>query len=754
MPKHSPRPHHLLRAAAFALALALCLAAPPVAFAFDTGYHFDLTRDAFLDLGINANADALTMVQVANYYNDGFESAKAVLARDDTAVIHSSWDTIFGPAEIRDLSDTYMHFDALNGDADVAAAWNRLLVNTYQAAQKARRENDVRGFLMLMGMTSHMVQDFYAHSNWAEQRDWGGDATYLEVAPAARAHAGIYTRNHEHLNRDVAGRPFFEKSYRSAYYATVQWLAALHDAVGDDFWNRAIAVRDSGLNGERGFVKYLSWYTGHWKGSSSASNDDLFVVATSYVSSSRETTRRPYTDKWREYCRLITREPEAGAAAPFRFPYVERRKWVKIAITDVRQTDDSVIDIDPGGQADFYARVKVNDVEYLEAMHEDQDHIQPTNWITLAPISPDLRNLRVELHIIDEDTVGGDAVGRGADDPCDISPASGRKYWFMDGPANLFPAAQTFHTDGGPSGDGDEAAADFTVGVQEPWRGGLPPTVIAVTPARLARWSSGASTDVTIRGANFYRPATVSFGPGITMRRAEVVSPTEIRGVIYLESSVTAGPRDVSVSTYCGAGVRRNGFNVLGTEAPRIVGIYPAGARAGSSLEVLISGENLFGATKVDFGDGIRVERFAVFSPRSGVYAIRANITIAATAARGRREVAVTRDHATIGRGGSFMVLAAATATAPLINSVSPSSEKQSRTVEATIRGANLAGATAVSFGAGVAVTRFRVVSSNEIRATLRIDPYAATGPRDVSVTTPAGRAVRPRLFRVDVLLD
>jgi len=746
---------YLLRFLTLALALAICLLVPRAGYAFDTGYHFDLTRDAFLELGVPGNADSLTICQVANYYCDGFESAKAVLSRDDTAIIHGLWDMIYGPAEIRDLSDTYMHFDALNGDADVARAWNRLLVNTYQAAQKARRDNDIRGFLMLTGMTSHMVQDFYAHANWAEQRDWGGDATWFDVAPAARAHAGIYTRNHEHLNRDYAGRPFFEKSYRLAYYATVQWLSALRDAVGADFWNRAMADRDSGLNGERNFVKYLSWYTGHWKGPSSASSDDLLVVAAAYVNPALEGLRRPYTDKWREYCRLIAREPDPRATAPLRFPYVERRKWVKVEITDVRQTDDDpVIDIDPGGQADFYAKVKVNGLEYLEAMHEDQDHIQPTNWITLAPIRPDERNLRVELHIIDEDTTAGQAMGRGQDDPCDISPAAGRKYWFMDGAVSNFPAHQAFHSDGGPNGDGDEAAVDFTVDLGEPPRGGQPPTVATVSPGRLARFSTGASTDVTIRGTHFYHPVTVSFGPGIVMRGAEVTSPTEIRAVIHLEPGAAPGPRDVSVSTYCGEGLRHNGFMVLETAAPTITGVYPAGAQAGSSLEVLISGDNLFGATGVDFGDGIRVDSFEVISPRSGVYAIKAEITVAATAVRGRRQVTVTRDRTVTGRGGSFMVLAASTATAPVINSVSPSSEKQSKTVAVVIRGANLSGATTVSFGAGITVTEFRVVSGNEIRATLRIDPYATTGARDVAVTTPAGRTVRPGIFRVDVLLD
>ncbi len=100
------------------------------------------------------------------------------------------------------------------------------------------------------------------------------------------------------------------------------------------------------------------------------------------------------------------------------------------------------------------------------------------------------------------------------------------------------------------------------------------------------------------------------------------------------------------------------------------------------------------------------------------------------------------------------MVLGASATTVPVINSVSPSSEKQSKTVAVVIRGANLSGATEVSFGADITVTSFRAVSGNEIRTTLRIDPSAVTPPRDVTVTTPAGRAVRPRLFRVDVPLD
>jgi hypothetical protein len=45
---------------------------------------------------------------------------------------------------------------------------------------------------------------------------------------------------------------------------------------------------------------------------------------------------------------------------------------------EVRQTgNNSVWDIDPGEQADFYAKVKVDGTEYPEAMHDDD--ISPTN---------------------------------------------------------------------------------------------------------------------------------------------------------------------------------------------------------------------------------------------------------------------------------------------------------------------------------------------------------------------------------------
>ncbi len=75
----------------------------------------------------------------------------------------------------------------------------------------------------------------------------------------------------------------------------------------------------------------------------------------------------------------------------------------------------------------------------------------------------------------------------------------------------------------------------------------------------------------------------------------------------------------------------------------------------------------------------------------------------------------------------------------PTVTSVSPDSGEQGATLEVTIGGTNLTGATAVSFGDGITVNSFTVVSAAEITANISIDTTATLGLRDVSVTTSAG---------------
>ncbi|MCL0103970.1 Ig-like domain-containing protein, partial [Dehalococcoidia bacterium] len=85
----------------------------------------------------------------------------------------------------------------------------------------------------------------------------------------------------------------------------------------------------------------------------------------------------------------------------------------------------------------------------------------------------------------------------------------------------------------------------------------------------------------------------------------------------------------------------------------------------------------------------------------------------------------------------------------PTIERVVPDSGIQGATVDVVIWGEHFTGATAVSFGEGITVNRFDVVSPTRIDVNISIAADAEAGPRDVSVTTPGGEGVLPGGFTV-----
>ena len=85
----------------------------------------------------------------------------------------------------------------------------------------------------------------------------------------------------------------------------------------------------------------------------------------------------------------------------------------------------------------------------------------------------------------------------------------------------------------------------------------------------------------------------------------------------------------------------------------------------------------------------------------------------------------------------------------PTITSISPDQGNQETTLNVTITGTNLTGASEVRFGTGIAVNSFTVLSSNQVSANISIAAGAATGDRDVSVTTPGGAFTLPNSFTV-----
>ncbi len=93
------------------------------------------------------------------------------------------------------------------------------------------------------------------------------------------------------------------------------------------------------------------------------------------------------------------------------------------------------------------------------------------------------------------------------------------------------------------------------------------------------------------------------------------------------------------------------------------------------------------------------------------------------------------------GRVDAYEAVASVVAAAapPTVTSVTPDSGYQGQTLDVSITGTNFTGATAVSFGAGITINSFSVVTDTLIAVSITIAGTAALGPRGVLVTTSGG---------------
>jgi hypothetical protein len=177
--------------------------------------------------------------------------------------------------------------------------------------------------------------------------------------------------------------------------------------------------------------------------------------------------------------------------------------------------------------------------------------------------------------------------------------------------------------------------------------------------------------------------------------------------------------------------------------APTITSIIPAGGLPGQCpMTVIITGTNLISVNNGGFGAGITVDGEHVIQTDTQ---ITVPICIDAGAAPGARNVWVANPGGT-GTGG-FTVYGT-----PTISSITPASGWWGQSLPVIITGTNFDGVTAVNFGTGITST-FVVNNATPITATIIIEPGAAPGARDVSVTAPGGTATLTGAFTVLPLL-
>ena len=265
----------------------------------------------------------------------------------------------------------------------------------------------------------------------------------------------------------------------------------------------------------------------------------------------------------------------------------------------------------------------------------------------------------------------------------------------------------------------------------------VPPAITSISPGQ---GDQGATLNVTIIGSNLSAASEVQLGAGIAVNSFTVLSSNQLAANITIVAGSAIGARDVSVTTPGGSFTLPTSFTVK-QALPTITSVSPGQDRQGATLTVTLTGTSLTGASEVRLGAGIAVNSFTVLSPNQ----LAVNITLAADAAAGNRDVSVTAP------GGSFTLPTSFTVrqALPTITSVSPDRGNQETTSDVTIAGTNLTGATEVRLGTGIAVNSFTVLSSNQLTANISLAVGAVIGARDVSVTTPGGSFTLPTSFTV-----
>lgn len=295
-----------------AVAAVVLLASPAGARAFDTGPHSDITRDALTAEGFGATAADVAVVDnwLVDLYSNSSKIPQSGHAKTIVAILgpiipyRENWSQ-----EALDGANR-MHFDASVWDvANVARAqaeWERLQRVTTQLLHRARPPAGASRELLLLsviGIGLHSLQDFYSHSTWIEQQgvagvdgpDWtklrfGHTPTWFDVPQEARDTLDVYigeSSGHKErphgawntdgnrsmkkgINKDWPGRPGYANAYLAAYFASRQWLQAIHSSLGDEaLWQRTQHYADRGrgeLDHDLLGARLIGMMTGHWQG--------------------------------------------------------------------------------------------------------------------------------------------------------------------------------------------------------------------------------------------------------------------------------------------------------------------------------------------------------------------------------------------------------------------------------------------------------------------------------------------------------
>ncbi len=398
--------------------------------AFDTGHHSDLTRAALSEFQMNENA--IQTAQVENWLVDYYTNQA-------------------GAGLSGDLEK--LHFDNLTTTPKVRNYWGRLTVNTQRAVEAAAREGNSTRVVALIGMSLHAVQDFYTHSNWVETRPGFSGAystrTWFDFPPpdtATTLVTGAYPnqkpiRKTDHggygksgMNHDSYVRDRWDDAYVYAYSASVQWVSAIRQwvsAIDPGVWASArgltltLANEKALQNDLRAAYRISEWIhlfgsEGHWKGNGSASVTDYGAFNASWTLFDSVFVEHFKNQKWHlSLTNNLTGETPPETPVPSIPSQPLRKKAIRVRTTLVEELPVGFFEskIDVAGRPDFFARVTIDGIPFIEAMQLDKSSITP-DWLSIKFVDIGTSDVAIRYELFDEDS---------ADEVCDINPARAKQ---------------------------------------------------------------------------------------------------------------------------------------------------------------------------------------------------------------------------------------------------------------------------------------------------------------------------------------
>ncbi len=265
-----------------------------------------------------------------------------------------------------------------------------------------------------------------------------------------------------------------------------------------------------------------------------------------------------------------------------------------------------------------------------------------------------------------------------------------------------------------------------------------PPLIALVNPSGGQQGQLGLSVAITGQFTHFVQGTTqASFAAGITVASLTVNSATSLTAVLNIDPAASVGMSSVTVTTGSEVVALANGFTV-NPGTPILTHVSPnSGQQGQQNLSVVITGQFTHfvqGTSTASFGSGITIISLTVNSPTNAT----AVLNVSPTATVGSANVSLATGSEVVMLANGFTV----TPGTPAITQVSPNAGQQgqqSLSVAITGQFTHLLQATTVlSFGAGITVASLTVNSASSATAVLNIDPAAATGGRNATVTTGA----------------